>query len=156
MKTTISALNRVVYLYTVALGVSHYKNYRVLIRLIHLYYQKIQEILVNRWYVECSDLWLCKIINQSHFVTQIPVIYHHGYILIALWRNRNSHEIRFNIEHQFCHKLHTDHQWSLFPGKYYQILLNLLTIRPWRDHGSDRNASGTLVTDFFFFVILYF
>ncbi len=35
------------------------------------------------------------------------------------------------------------------PCKYYQILLDLLTIRPWRDHGSDRNASGTLVTVFF-------
>ncbi len=44
---------------------------------------------------------------------------------------------------------------TLFPGKYYQILLDLLTIRPWRDHGSDQNAPGTLVTDLFF-VILYF
>ncbi len=42
-----------------------------------------------------------------------------------------------------------------FPGKYYQILLDLLTIRPWRDHGSDRNTSGTLVIDFFVVVILY-
>ncbi len=38
------------------------------------------------------------------------------------------------VEHQFCQKLHTDHQRSLFSGKYYQILLDLLTIRPWRDH----------------------
>ncbi len=68
-----------------------------------------------------SDLWLCKIINQSHYVAQIPVIYHHGYILIALWRNRNACEICFTVEHQFCQKLNTDHQWSLFPGKYYLI-----------------------------------
>ncbi len=74
------------------------------------------------------------------------VIYHYGYILIALWRNRNAREIRFTVEHQFCQKLCTDHQWSLFPGKYYQILLDLLTIRLWRDHSSDRNVLGTLVT----------
>ncbi len=29
-------------------------------------------------------------------------------------------------------------------------MLDLLTICPWRDHGSDRNVSGTLVTDLFF------
>ncbi len=38
-------------------------------------------------------------------MTQIPVIYHHGYILIALWRNRNASEIRFTVEHQSCQKL---------------------------------------------------
>ncbi len=82
--------------------------------------------------------------------TKTSDLYHHGYILITLCRNRNACEICFTIEHQFCQKLHTDHQWSLFPGKYDQILFDLLTIRPWRDHGSDQNVSGTLVTDLFF------
>ncbi len=48
-----------------------------------------------------------------------------------------------------------DHQWSLFSGEYFIILLDLLTIRHWRDHGSDRNTSGTLF-NWFAFVILYF
>ncbi len=34
---------------------------------------------------------------------------------------------------------------SLPLGEYFEILLDSLTIRPWRDHGSDRNASGMIL-----------
>ncbi len=45
----------------------------------------------------------------------------------------------------FCQKLQRDHHRSPLSGEYFVILLDSLTIRPWRDHGSDRNASGTLL-----------
>ncbi len=55
-----------------------------------------------------QNVWLCWINHQSQSVTQLPVIYHHGNILIALWRNSYAREIRFTIELQFCQKLHRD------------------------------------------------
>ncbi len=86
-----------------------------------------------------------QIIHQSQPVIRMPVIYHLSNILIALWRNRNACEIRFTVEHQFCQKLQRDHHKSPLSGEYFVILLDSLTIHPWSDHGSDRNASGMLL-----------
>ncbi len=86
-----------------------------------------------------------QIIHQSQPVIRMPVIYHRGNILIALWRNSNAHEIHFTVEHQFCQKLQRDHHRSPFSVEYFVILLDSLTICPWRDHGSDRNTAGTLL-----------
>ncbi len=87
-----------------------------------------------------------QIIHQSQTLIRMPAIYHRGNILIALWRNSNNAcEIRFTVEHQFCQKLLRDHHRSLLSGKYFVILLDSLTIHLWRDHGSDRNVSGTLL-----------
>ncbi len=66
-------------------------------------------MLYMHMYHNHSDFWLCEINHQSQTMTQVPVIYHHGNILIALWHKSNSHEIRFTIEHQFCQKLHRDY-----------------------------------------------
>ncbi len=49
-----------------------------------------------------SDFWLCEINQQSQTVTQVPVLFHRGNILIALSCNSNAHEIRFTFENQFC------------------------------------------------------
>ncbi len=86
-----------------------------------------------------------QIIHQSNFVIQVWVIYQLGNILIALWRNSSACEIRFTIEHHFCQKLHRDHHRSPPSGEYFEILLDSLTICPWRDYSNDRNASGTLL-----------
>ncbi len=87
--------------------------------------------------------------TQHVSMTQVPVIFHFGNILIALWHNRYAREIHFTVELQFCQKLYRDHLCSPSLGEYFIILLDLLTIRPWRDHSSDRNAWGTLCTDLF-------
>ncbi len=42
-------------------------------------------------------------------------------------------------------KLQRDHHRSPLSGEYFVILLDSLTIRPWRDHGSNGNVSGTLL-----------
>ncbi len=86
-----------------------------------------------------------QIIHQSQPVIRMPVIYHLGNILIALRRNSSTREIRFTIEHQFYQKLQRDHHRSLLSGEYFVILLDSLTIRPWRDHSSDRNGSSMLL-----------
>ncbi len=85
------------------------------------------------------------IIHQSQPMIRMPMIYHRGNILIALWRNSNACEICFTVEHQFCQNLQRDHHRSPLSGEYFVILLDSLTINPWRDHGSDRNTSGTLL-----------
>ncbi len=84
-----------------------------------------------------------QIIHQSQSRIWMPVIYHLGNILIALWCNSSAREIRLTVEHQFCQKLQRDHNRFPLSGEYFVILLDSLTIRPWRDQGSDRNASGT-------------
>ncbi len=86
-----------------------------------------------------------QIIHQSQSMIQVPVIYHLCNKLIALWCNSSACEIHFTIEHQFCQKLKRDHQSSPSSGEYFVILLDSLTIHPWRDHGSDRNTSGMLL-----------
>ncbi len=86
-----------------------------------------------------------QIIHQSQHVIWMPVIYHRGNILITLWCNSSACEIRFTVEHQFCQKLQRDHHRSPLSGEYCVILLDSLTIRPWIDHGSNRNVSGTLL-----------
>ncbi len=86
-----------------------------------------------------------QIINQSQSMIRMPVIYHLGNILIALWRNSSAREIRFTLEHQFCQKLQRDHHRSPLSGEYFVILHDSLTICPWRDHGSGQNTLGTLL-----------
>ncbi len=86
-----------------------------------------------------------QIIHQSQSMIWMPLIYHLGNILIALWCNSSACEIRLTVEHQFCQKFQRDHHRSPLSGEYFVILLDSLTIRPWRDHDSDRNASGTLL-----------
>ncbi len=105
-------------------------------------------------YYNHSNFWLCEINHQSQTVTPVSMFYRHSNILIAMWCNSCVHDIHFTIEHQFCQKLHRDHQWSPFSSEYFIILLDLLTIRPQRDHGSDWNASETLL-NWFAYVILY-
>ncbi len=46
------------------------------------------------------------ITNHIITMTQVPVIYHHGNKVIALWCNNIAHEMFFTVEHQFCQKLH--------------------------------------------------
>ncbi len=104
---------------------------------------------IHNMYHAIQTVWLCWINHQSQSMTQVPVIYHLGNILIALWRNQYALEIRFTVELQFCQKLDRDHLCSPSSGEYFIILLDLLTIRPWRDHGSDWNVSGMLCTDLF-------
>ncbi len=87
----------------------------------------------NHWCSSEHGYLACWINHQSQSVTQVPVIYHLGYILIALWHNRYAPEIRFTVELQFCQKLYRDHLCSPSSGEYFIILLDLLTIRPWRD-----------------------
>ncbi len=93
-------------------------------------------------YRTIQNVSLCWIKHQSQFVTQVPVIYHLGNILIALWCKRYAREIRFTVKLQFCQKLHGDHQCSPPLSEYFVILLDFLTIRPW-------NVSGTICTDLF-------
>ncbi len=61
-------------------------------------------------HVSYNTKCLVMLINhQSQSVIQVPVIYHLGNILIALWCNSYACEIRFTVELQFCQKLHRDH-----------------------------------------------
>ncbi len=106
-------------------------------------------------YHTIQNVWLWGINHQSQSVTQIPVICHHSNKLIALWCNSYVREIRFTVELHFCQKLHRDQQWSPSSGEYFIILLDLLTISPWRDHGSDQNASGMLCTDLFLSLCIF-
>ncbi len=59
---------------------------------------------IHNMYHTIQNVWLCLINHQSQSMTQVPVIYHLGNILIALWRNSYAREIRFTIELQFFSK----------------------------------------------------
>ncbi len=110
---------------------------------------------------------ICGYADQSS-----AVIYHLGNKLIALWLKNSAREIHFTVEYQFCHELNRDQHSSSSSGEYFVILLDLLTVHPWRDqsvplatspkklsiwashsksiwyrlrdHGSDQIASGML------------
>ncbi len=104
---------------------------------------------------ELDPWWGFFFINdQSKTVTHVSVIYHHGNILITLWRNRNVCKIHFTIEHQFCYKLYRDHHWSPSSGKYFHNITWFFDKSPLKRSWQWSKHIGHAY-DWFVIVILY-
>ncbi len=83
----------------------------------HLTWSVTMPTCTCNMYHTIQNVWLWWINHQSLAVTQVPVIYHLGNILIALWHNSYAREIRFTVELQFYQKLHRDYKWSPSSGE---------------------------------------